>query len=29
LSLLNRGILAAFRQNFHLSTRPDFPGHLY
>jgi len=29
LSLLNRGILAAFRQDFHLSTCPDLAGHLY
>jgi hypothetical protein len=26
--LLLRGILAALRQKFHLSTCPNFPGHL-
>jgi hypothetical protein len=27
-SLLIRGILAALRQNFHLSTRPNLADHL-
>jgi len=27
-SLLIRGIIAALRQKFHLSTCPNLPGHL-